>query len=1130
MKSMETAPLDFAASDDRAGFRLHRFETLNWGTFHKNVWKMEPAGDNALLTGDIGSGKSTLVDALTTLLVPSQRIVYNQAAGAERRERSLLSYVKGFYKSEKDQTRFAAKAVSLRKGDSYSVILGFFYNEGYSQGITLAQVFWTKGDNARPERFYAIAGRPLSIAEDFSNFGKEIAALKRKLRKKDVSLFDSFSQYGAEFRRRMDIRSDQALELFYQTVSLKSVGNLTDFVREHMLDEPRVQDQLEEIRRNFENLDRAHMAVLKAKDQIGRLAPLVEDCDQCAQTEKGIGELTRGRSALEAYFADKKISLLNDRIARLQVDQGRLSDRITQEEGAISGLRHRRAELQKNIYESGGSRLESLSQEIGRLERERREKEEREKEYAGLCSSLGLAKALDVEAFHENKAGAEKIRTEAETEKEAASFSRVQIEVRRSKRKESVTAIERELESLRGRTSNIPRDLLELRGQLCGELDLEEASLPFVGELIQVRSGHAAWEGAIERVLHGYGLSMLVPDEAYGAVAQYVNRTHLGKRLVYFRIRDEQGRTAQRPSDKRQLLHKVEIKPDTPFREWLEQDLIRHFNYACCESLEEFQREIKALTRQGQLKSQGRRHEKDDRFRLEDRSRYVLGWSNEGKILVLEEQLSRLVEEEKKDIVESDKLRQAVAALEARRDAAAKVLWRKEFQEIDWRSVAKTISDLEEEKARITKSSKVLQELQSAMNQVESDLDQAEKRLKKNDNEKTLVDDKLATAHDLKGESAEVLGRLSDQERDGVFPLLKELEPEALGDRKLTVESCDNCQTEMRKWIQGRLDADQKRERSLRERISKQMEAYKTAYPLETREVDGSWESADEFRVMLQRLKDEDLPRHEEKFKKLMNEGTINDIALFQNQLERECEDIQDKISRINKSLCEIDYNPGTFIELVLDRSPDVEIGAFRQQLRDCLGDTLAGDDGATYNEHKFLQVKAVIDRFSGREGMTELDQKWTRKVTDVRNWFEFLVNEKWMETDEVKETYSDSSGKSGGQKEKLAYTILASALAYQFGLGWGESRSRSFRFVMIDEAFGRGSDESARYALNLFKNLNLQLLVVTPLQKIHIIEDYVRSVHFVHNPDGKTSLLKSLSIEQYQEERELHKQKSAAA
>jgi len=76
--------------------------------------------------------------------------------------------------------------------------------------------------------------------------------------------------------------------------------------------------------------------------------------------------------------------------------------------------------------------------------------------------------------------------------------------------------------------------------------------------------------------------------------------------------------------------------------------------------------------------------------------------------------------------------------------------------------------------------------------------------------------------------------------------------------------------------------------------------------------------------------------------------------------------------------------------------------------------------------------------------------------------------------------------------------------------------RSRSFRFVVIDEAFGRGSDESAQYGLRLFQQLNLQLLIVTPLQKIHIIEPYVASVGFVHNEGGRESRLRSLSIEAY--------------
>lgn len=202
------------------------------------------------------------------------------------------------------------------------------------------------------------------------------------------------------------------------------------------------------------------------------------------------------------------------------------------------------------------------------------------------------------------------------------------------------------------------------------------------------------------------------------------------------------------------------------------------------------------------------------------------------------------------------------------------------------------------------------------------------------------------------------------------------------------------------------------------------------------------------------------------------------------------------------------------------DQSRDTDVRQFRQDLKACLGGTLTGEADEDYNEHKFLQVKAIIDRFKGRDGRTDLDNRWTRKVTDVRNWLVFSVAERWRADNAEKEFYSDTSGKSGGQKEKLAYTILAAALAYQFGLKWGEKRSRTFRFVMIDEAFGRGSDDSTRYALELFKKLNLQLLIVTPMQKTHVIEDYVKSVHFIHNENDRNSMIRNLTIEAYKEEK----------
>ena len=115
MLDPQSLGLDFGADDTLSGFRLSRLEVFNWGTFDGRVWTLQLDGRNGLLTGDIGSGKSTLVDAITTLLVPANRVAYNRAAGADSRERSLRSYVLGHYKSERNEVTGAARPIGLRE-------------------------------------------------------------------------------------------------------------------------------------------------------------------------------------------------------------------------------------------------------------------------------------------------------------------------------------------------------------------------------------------------------------------------------------------------------------------------------------------------------------------------------------------------------------------------------------------------------------------------------------------------------------------------------------------------------------------------------------------------------------------------------------------------------------------------------------------------------------------------------------------------------------------------------------------------------------------------------------------------------------------------------------------------------
>jgi uncharacterized protein YPO0396 len=307
-------------------------------------------------------------------------------------------------------------------------------------------------------------------------------------------------------------------------------------------------------------------------------------------------------------------------------------------------------------------------------------------------------------------------------------------------------------------------------------------------------------------------------------------------------------------------------------------------------------------------------------------------------------------------------------------------------------------------------------------------------------------------------------------------------------------------------------------------RVTSAMHDFRLRWPLLTAEFDDAVESISGYRQLYGRLVSDDLPRFEAEFQQLLRTNAIRDIAMFSAELRKQSELIGERIDRINDSLRGIDYNPGRYISLEIARTPNMEVRTFLADLRACTDDALDGADAdGAYSERKFHQVRALVERFRGRDGSAEADRVWTQRVTDVRNWVVFTAVERWRDTDEEHETYTDSGGKSGGQKEKLAYTVLAASLAYQFKLSWGADRAKAFQMAVIDEAFGRGSDESTRYALALFRRLGLQLIVVTPLQKIHVIEHAVSAVGFVDNPTGAGSRMHTLTIEEYRAGRAAH-------
>lgn len=1115
--------LDFVADDALTGFRLQRLEVFNWGTFDGRVWTLYADGKNALLTGDIGSGKSTLVDAVTTLLVPAQRVAYNKAAGADSRERSLKSYVLGYYKSERSELGVAARPVALRDHNSFSVILGVFHNAGYDQTVSLAQVFWIKDLQAQPARFYVGAERDLTISRDFAGFGSEITALRKRLRGSGVEVFDSFPPYGAWFRRRFGIDNDQALELFHQTVSMKSVGNLTEFVRNHMLEPFEVAPRIAALVEHFDDLDRAHAAVLKAKRQIALLTPLVSDCDRHAELSEANETLRGGREALRSYFAGLKLGLLDKRLAGLQEEWARQNARVDALTAQRDAQRADAAELRQSIADNGGDRLERLGEEIRVKTAEREARGRKAARHAELLQGIGGESVVDESGFErQRRENLERLAVGRTREAELQNML-TERSVELHQGRELHAALAAEITSLKARRSNIPAEQVALRAALCEALGLAESEMPYAGELLAVRDDERDWEGAAERLLRNFGLSLLVPDAHYRAVSEWVDRTHLRGRLVYYRVRQPArltGRGAPPALHPDSLVRKLAIKPDTAFFDWLELELAQRFDFACCATAEQFRRETKAVTRAGQVKSRGERHEKDDRHRLDDRTRYVLGWSNSEKISALEAERRRLETGLAEQGSRIAGIQSEQRTLAAEQEVRLKLDEYRDFHELDWRAIAAEVARLEDERQRLESASDVLRQLMAQLATVSEQLTETENQLETRREQRARTEQKREDAEILRAQTRALLDEPAEAAHETRFAMLETLRPQALGEHQLSVESCDNREREMREWLQARIDAEDKRLKLLGEKIVRAMTEYKEAYRLETEEVDASLAAGFEYRAMLEQLQADDLPRFEARFKELLNENTINEVANFQSQLARERETIKERIAHINESLTQIDYNPGRYILLEARLSPDPEIGDFRNELRACTEGTTTGSGDEQYSEAKFLQVRQIIERFRGREGQAEFDRRWTLKVTDVRNWFVFAASERWREDDKEYEHYSDSGGKSGGQKEKLAYTILAASLAYQFGLEWGVVRSRSFRFVVIDEAFGRGSDESAQYGLRLFAELKLQLLIVTPLQKIHVIEPFVDAVGFVHNPDGRASMLRNLTIEEYREEK----------
>jgi uncharacterized protein YPO0396 len=258
---MRDKGLDLGFNIENAGYRLSKFQLFNWGTFDNNIVNLDLYGKNTLLTGGNGSGKTTLVDALLTLLVPTNDRTYNLSSGNDGKNgRTEESYVLGTYSTSKEVNEYTTSRKTLRDKNCHNIILAIFSNKTAANSITLMQFRYFSSNGALKRQYFIIEGE-LTIDDlnekkvGYNPATNWIQDIKKTFSDLEITSYDTFKRYSHDFAKIFGFRyKDKAIKIFSQTVGMKDLHDLNSFIREKILDENDSFDIFNNISKNYNNL------------------------------------------------------------------------------------------------------------------------------------------------------------------------------------------------------------------------------------------------------------------------------------------------------------------------------------------------------------------------------------------------------------------------------------------------------------------------------------------------------------------------------------------------------------------------------------------------------------------------------------------------------------------------------------------------------------------------------------------------------------------------------------------------------------------------------------------------------------------------------------------------------------
>ena len=1076
-------------------FHLSRLQVINWGVFD-GYHSIPFTEGGALIAGASGSGKSSLLDAISLGFLPFNRRNFNasgdnSAAGSSAGRRTVDKYVRGAWGQRSDGG--SSKVMYLRgEGAAWSAV-AVTYSSNTGRAVTGLVLKWLTGESRSDSSSRFVLADGDRDIEDICN--RWAAGRFDSNVFKDDWRFSTKveSQYLAQLYATIGIRaSDAAQQLLGKAKSLKSVGGLEQFVREFMLDEP--------------------SSLTRLPDALKQIDPLVDARELLAVAQrkrKILGDIEKIQQRYAAESSDLGIiDLVDAPMVRAYTDHVRLAQCPAQIESLDTtidqlGNEYEDVTRQLNLAKAEGDSLNAqisgssanlgpLQSQVAGAEAQAEEVSRRRAAYESALAAQGLDVPDTADEFwnlrEELTSTATELLAKLDRGREASTDAEYAQKSARIARDDAA----KELKRVEHVGSALPEFAITMREHIAAAVGVDARELPYIAELMDLRPEQSRWRVAVEKVLRGVGLRLLVPDSHYGAVLRFVNQTNMGGRLQLHHVRPSASGREAEPNTLAGKLFVVD--PTHPCAAEAADVIAAAGDHICVDTPDVFSRFRRAVTDTGLYKDSERLAIKDDRRPLKH-SEYIYQGDVGSKIDALTVDLANAEEAYQAARRAADDI---AAERQQWRDrvSACKAICEQfpQWNHIDtetadghadrlreqYELLLADNPDIEALSARAEECWENIQTLMTRRGAIQTRRDDLDARR----TQLLELQDRLAPAF-----VSEPLTELLNRYANDVPVSLELLNPEP--HREAVFAAIRREREQLR----------ESRRRSYDE-LARILNTFDTAFPdAIPNDSDVFDERVHDYVALCRHIDERELPEAYERMMRLVTEQAPDAILTLHRVAEQEARRISEQIERVNTGLGAVEFNRGT--RLTLRATPRsltavAELTDIVKAISRRIAEVGLGDKQAILDQY------ADILRLRNRLASTAPEDKaWTRDALDVRNRFTFDCAEWDVRTDELIRTHSNAGDNSGGEQEKLMAFCLAGALSFNLASPESTDNKPVFAQLMLDEAFSKSDPQFAQQALQAFRKFGFQLVIVATVQNATTIQPYIDSVVMVSKKEA---------------------------